>query len=137
MHTLTVTEANIEIAKKGFADFGKGDIGAILDACTSDVTWSTWENEKVPFAKTYKGKNGVAEFFQTLAGSVDYSAFNPTAYYAADNKVFAKVFHAATVKATGKSFAHDTVLEFTIEDEKIKSFFAYVDSLDQAQAFEK
>jgi predicted ester cyclase len=137
MHTLTITEANIELAKKGFADFGKGDIDAILDACTDDVTWSTWQNSTVPFAKTFKGKADVAQFFTTLADNVEYTAFNPTSFYASENKVFAKVYHAAIVKATGKSFAHNSLMEFTVEDEKIKGFLAYVDSADQINAFSK
>lgn len=136
METLTENR-NIEIAKKGFADFGDGNIPAILDACTNDVTWGAWNNDAVPYAQTYSGKAGVAEFFKNISETIAYSAFEPKEFYAAGNKVFAKVYHAAMVKATGKSFAHDTLLEFTIEEGLIKSFFAYVDSYDQAKAFAK
>jgi ketosteroid isomerase-like protein len=137
METMTKTAANIEVVKTGFTNFGQGNIAGILDACTEDVTWSSYENEKVPFSQTYRGKTGVAEFFKNLSESVDYTEFTPEEFYASGNKVFAKVYHEATVKATGKSFAHHSLMEFTIENEKILGFFAYVDTLDQAIAFTK
>ena len=90
------------------------------------LPWSTWKTRTL--CQNIQ-KNGVAEFFQTLAGSVDYSAFNPTAIMLQTTVFKLKFSRHILVKATGKSFAHDTVLEFTIEDEKDKSFFAYVDSL--------
>ncbi|MGC4100538.1 nuclear transport factor 2 family protein [Ferruginibacter sp.] len=137
MQTVTATKSNIEIAQEGFANFGSGNIAAIIDTCTENVNWASWYHPQVPYSTTFKGKSGVAKFFSTLAETVDYTAFEPKEFYATGNKVFAKVFHAATVKATGRSFAHDTLMEFTIENEKISAFFAYVDSADELQAFTK
>ena len=135
METLTATKTNIEVVQQGFADFGSGNITGITDACTNGVTWGSWENSSVPYAQTYRGKEGVATFFKTLSDTVTYTAFEPKEFHAAGNKVFVKVYHAGTVKATGKSFAHDTLMEFTIEDEKIRNYFAYVDTYDQVKAF--
>jgi len=137
METLTATQTNTEKAQQGFANFGAGNIAAILDECSNDVSWGTWDNPGLPYAKTYHGKTGVGEFFQSLAATLDYTAFESKEFYEAGNKVFAKVYQAATVKATGKSYAQDCLMEFTFRNGKITNFFAYVDIADQVRAFTK
>ncbi|MBS1510953.1 MAG: nuclear transport factor 2 family protein [Bacteroidetes bacterium] len=134
METLTA-RTNIDIAQKGFNDFLQGNIAAVLDACSKDIVWSTWPNPAVPYAKNYYGKEGVATFFQTLGSSVEYTVFNPKKFYAAENKVFAFVDHKATVKATGKTFEHETLMVFTIDDGKMSGFHTYADTADMASAF--
>ncbi|MBL7729622.1 MAG: nuclear transport factor 2 family protein [Chitinophagaceae bacterium] len=135
--TTTKTQANITLVQEAFGNFGKGDIPAIIAVCTEDVSWGSWENDTVPFAQNYQGKEGAMQFFTHLADHLDYKRFEPRDFFAAGEKVFAKVYHEAEVKSTGKSFAHDSLLEFTIRDEKISYFFAYVDTHDQARAFAK
>jgi len=134
METLTTT-ANIETVKHAFADFAQGNIAGILNECTDDITWSSWNNANVPFAKTYTGKAGAAAFFADLGNEVTYTAFEPGDFYDCGDRVFAKVYHSAIVKATGKTFAHEALMEFVFRGEKISSFFAYVDSHDESVAF--
>lgn len=136
MEQMISTMSPAAIAQKGFSDFGKGEIQAVLDACSETISWGAWDNPVVPFSKTYHGKSGVAEFFQTLGGTITYSRFEPYAFFESGNRVFCKVRQEATVKYTGKKFAHDALMEFTIDEEgKISAFYAYVDSADQSRAF--
>jgi ketosteroid isomerase-like protein len=137
METLTATKTNTEIVQQAFADFGNGNIAGILNECTNDAVWATWNNAVLPYAKTFNGKAGIGEFFGALAATLDYTAFEPKEFYAVDNKVFAKVYQAAIVKATGKSYGHDCMMEFTFRNGKMSHFFAYVDIADQVQAFTK
>jgi uncharacterized protein len=137
MEKLTAAKTNTEIVQQAFADFGTGNIAGILNECTTDAVWATWHNPVLPYAKTFYGKAGIGDFFNALATTLDYSAFEPKEFYATGNKVFAKVYQAATVKATGKSYAHDCLMEFTFKDGKMCAFFAYVDIADQVQAFTK
>lgn len=137
METLTATKTNTEIVQQAFADFGTGNINGILDECAADAVWGTWDNAILPYAKTFHGKAGIGEFFNALAETVNYTAFEPKEFYAIGNKVFAKVYQAAIVKATGKSYGHDCMMEFTFKNGKMSHFFAYVDIADQVQAFTK
>ena len=133
---MIATMSPAAVAQKGFADFGRGDIRAVLDACADNISWGAWNNPVVPFSKTYQGKEGVAEFFQTLGSTISYSRFEPYAFFESGNRVFCKVVQEATVKYTGKKFGHDALMEFVINEEgKISSFYAYVDSADQSRAF--
>ncbi|MGC4037712.1 MAG: nuclear transport factor 2 family protein [Chitinophagaceae bacterium] len=129
------SEKNISITQKGFADFLSGNIKGIVDACADNVQWGSYDNPGVPFAGMYHGKKGVADFFSSLGGTVEYRVFEPKAYYADKDSVLVHGRQEGTVKSTGKSFAHDFMMHFKMEDEKIVYFFAFVDSKDEADAF--
>lgn len=139
METLATvkTEQNISIVQNAYAEFGKGNFQGVADACTDDIVWGSYENETVPYAGSYHGKKGVLDFFATLVGSATYTDFQTREFFGSGDHVFVKGYHAATVKATGKSFGHDFLMEFRLANGKVNSFFAYVDTKDQAQAFSK
>lgn len=136
METVTsLKKENISIVQNAFDQFLKGNIPGVLDSCTEDVKWGAHENPGVPYAQTYSGKKGVADFFATLADKIDYTAFQPKEFFSDANRVFVKGYHQATVKSTGKTFGHDFLMEFGMRDGKFSSFFAWVDSREQANAF--
>jgi uncharacterized protein len=128
-------EQNISIVQNAFANFLNGNIASIVEACTDDVEWGTYDNSAVPYGQTYHGKNGVAEFFATLVGTIEYTAFQPAEYFADVDMVFVKGYHEATVKSTGKTFGHEFLMDFKLRDGKVSSFFAWVNTRDQAAAF--
>lgn len=128
-------EQNIAVAQHAINDFLSGDIQGMLNLCADDITWSTNENPDVPFAHTYKGKTGANQFFNDLGSNVEFKDFSPEKYYGDDDMVFVKTHEAAKVKSTGKTYDHQMLMSFKIRDGKIKEFFAYVDSADQARAF--
>jgi uncharacterized protein len=135
METLTKTKSNVQLVQQAFADFGSGNIQGILDACTDDIVWSGPDNPGVPFAGTFKGKDGVMNFFSTLAENVDYAAFEPKEFFSEKNTVVVLGHHTGTVKKTGKTYDHDWCMVFRMQDEKLRDYYAFVDTLDQAEAF--
>jgi ketosteroid isomerase-like protein len=54
---------NIQIAQKTYADFGRGDIAAVLNAVDENVEWVTPDIGQAP-GGTYRGRAEVAKFFQ-------------------------------------------------------------------------
>ncbi len=132
----TIKEEKIAIVKSAFENFLKGNIEPIIDMCAEDVEWGSHETTEVPYTRLYRGKKEVHEFFSTLAAHIDYSEFNPREYYSDGEKVFVKGSHTATVKSTGKTFSHDLLMEFAVRDGKVSSFYAWVDTHDQAKAFQ-
>lgn len=118
METLTKQKANILSVTTAINLFLKGNIQGVIDQCTDGITWSTWMNPEVPFAKTYQGKQGVMQFFSTIGQEVEFTQFTPSDYYADRNKVFVRIFQEGLVQSTRKKYAHQALLEFTMEDEK-------------------
>ena len=62
-----MSSANIKLAQDAYAAFGKGDIPAILDMMTADVTIGIVGRKKdAPFFGIHTGKADAAEFFKLL-----------------------------------------------------------------------
>ena len=97
----------------------------------------SFDNPSVPYAGMYHGKKGTGDFFTTLANTIDYLEFQPKEFFAANDHVFVKGYHKGKVKSTGKIFGHDFLMDFQLRNGKVSSFFAWVDSRDQAAAFAK
>jgi ketosteroid isomerase-like protein len=130
-------QTNVEIIQQAYADFLAGNIAAVADQCTDDVKWGNYDNPLVPYAGMFHGKQGVKDFFARLANAVDYSEFSPKEFSSDETKdvVFVRGHHTGKVKSTGKTFSHDWLMEFYLREGKVRSFFAFVDSFDQSQAF--
>ena len=139
METLATVkkEQNISIVQNAFADFANGNIAGILNACSDDIVWSSYNNPVVPYGQAYYGKKGTAAFFVSLAATVDYTVFDIKELFADGDRVFATGHNTATVKSTGNTYDHDFLMEFRLRDGLVSHFFAYVDSRDQAEAFGK
>ncbi|MGE5427317.1 MAG: nuclear transport factor 2 family protein [Methylococcaceae bacterium] len=136
--TMTSTkEEMIALVKRGFDDFMKGNIPALMDRFTEDIAWAVYSIPEVPFAKTYKGKQDTLRFFQDLDNSVNFSVFSPEKFYADQDMVFVFTHEVATVKATGKDYDHQVLMAFKIRDEKICEFHAYGDPAAQIRAFSR
>jgi ketosteroid isomerase-like protein len=130
-------EQNVLTVQQAFIDFLKGNVQGILDVCTEDVTWGSYSDPAVPFSKTYAGKKGVGEFFATLAATSDYKTFATRDFYADGDTVLVKGYQEAVVKGTGKTFAHDFLMQFKLRDGKIFYFFSFIDINDEVKAFTK
>lgn len=129
------TDTNISVVQQAFENFLKGNIPAILESCTEDIQWGSYANPDVPFSSTYTGKNGVGQFFTDLSGSVDIENFQTSQFYGDNDNVFVVGNHKGKVKSTGKNFGHDFLMQFRLREGKVSNYFAWVDTHDQAQAF--
>src|SRR5689334_21382110 len=116
METLATvkTEQNIAAVQQAYADFAKGNIQAVANACTEDVVWGSYENDRVPYAGNFYGRKGVIDFFTALGGSIDYLEFQPKEFFGSGDKVFVKGYHKGKNKKTGKTFGHVFLMEFTL-----------------------
>jgi ketosteroid isomerase-like protein len=139
METLATvkTEQNISIVQNAYGEFGKGNFQGVADACTDDIVWGSYENEAVPYAGSYYGKKGVVDFFTTIGSNIEYLEFSPKEFFGVADRVFVKGYHKGKVRSNGTVFGHDFLMEFQLRDGKISSFFAFVDTRNQAAAFAK
>lgn len=64
-----------------------------------------------------------------------FSAFEPGEFVAQGDRVVALEFYEAISTATGRTFASDWVMSFTLEDGKIVSLVEFTDSDGLNRAF--
>jgi uncharacterized protein len=60
----TTPEFNVEFARRGYAAFNEGGVDAILAYLEPGIEWVVLG--PAPFAGTYRGHEGVREFFEML-----------------------------------------------------------------------
>jgi ketosteroid isomerase-like protein len=75
------------VVQQGYEAFGRGDIPAVLDLLTDDVEWTMQGPPVIPFAGTFRGREGIAEFFSLLDETVEFEQFEPRKFVAQGDTV--------------------------------------------------
>src|SRR5215470_4554578 len=82
-----MSTANHALVQDLYAAFKRRDVQTVLDALAPDVTWGMLgRREELPFAGDRHGKAGAADFFRTMAETVEIASFEPQTLLAAEDK---------------------------------------------------
>src|ERR1043166_4738334 len=130
-------QETIAIAQRGYNNFKTGNIGALLDQLSADITWQLPEIKGVPLAGRRTGRDGVADFFATVARDQEVLEFEPREFVAQGDKVVSLGHYKWRVKETGREFASDFVHVFTLRNGKIVGFREHFDTAVVAAAYQK
>jgi hypothetical protein len=117
-------QQNLELVRRGYDAFGRGDIPGVLAQLDDHVSWRTPGPADLPTAGVRRGRAAVAEFFQTLAGVGDILRFEPKEFIAQGDHVAVRGDETTRVKATGNSVELRWVHVFEIRNGKIAAFEA-------------
>jgi hypothetical protein len=129
-----MSDQNTAIVQQAYTNFKTGDIPGLLDLLSDEVTWELPEIEGV--AITGK-RDGVKEFFATLARDQEVVEFEPREFVAQGDRVVSLGDYKWRVKDTDREFASDFAHVFTIRDGKVTGFREYFDSAAVAAAYRK
>jgi ketosteroid isomerase-like protein len=131
-----MSERNLELVKKMYDAFGKGDITFILRHCTSDVVWETVGEANV--AGHYgrrEGHDGVIDFFTKLGEENEFRDWGvETVDVAGEDKVFGTGRSEIVNRKTGKSFKERWIQMFTLRDGKIATWTEWDNSAGHLQS---
>src|ERR1700722_9634237 len=127
------TQENVQLVKDGYAAFARGDIQGLLTLLSEDIEWVV-PGAELPLAGTYRGHDGVANFFQKLALESETLAFEPREFVAEGDRVLVVGWERAKVKATNRMFQADWVMAFTVRNGKVTKFHEYSDTQAIAEA---
>ena len=125
------------IVQKAYHNFKTGNIQALLDQMADGVTWQLPEVTDVPLAGARTGRDGVKDFFATLARDQDVLEFEPLESLAQGDKVVSLGHYKWRVKDTGQEYASDFVHVFTVRDGKITGFREHFDTAVVAAAYQE
>ena len=130
-------QENIAVVQQAYTNFKSGNINALIDQMTDDVVWQLPEIKNVPLAGKRTGRDGVADFFATLARDQDVLEFEPRKFVAQNDTVVSLGYYEWHVKETGRDFESDFVHIFTIRDGKMQKFELFFDTNAAAEAYRK
>ena len=129
------TQESLEVVKEGYAAFGRGDIAGLLTLMADDVEWTS-PGTGLPMSGTYRGVEGVANFFQKLAAEIEILSFQPREFVADGERVLVLGSQSAKVRATNRVANLEWVMSFTVRNGKIVSFSEYSDTKAIAEAYQ-
>jgi ketosteroid isomerase-like protein len=128
------TAENLQLVKDGYAAFGRGDLPGLLSLLAEDVVWDM-PGDGLPIAGSYRGRAGVASFFEKLRQQADILEFQPREFLADGDRVLVVGWERMKIKATGRGADIDWVMSFTIRNGKIAAFREYTDTKAIADAY--
>ena len=94
---------NTQVVQGLYDSFNAGDITAVLAALSDDVEWVLPSIPKIPFSGAKHGKDGVAEFFGTMAEHQEPQSFEVQGIIAQGDQVVARGHYLWHVKTTGRA----------------------------------
>ena len=129
------TEANRQLARRGYDLFMKGDIDGVIGLCADDIAWVSPKIEPMSYTGSFHGKAEVGRFFKLLAESVEFERFEPQSFIADGDKVAVSGVSQARALSSGARFNDDWVHIFTMKNGKIVRFEQYGNSAAHVAAF--
>jgi ketosteroid isomerase-like protein len=130
-------EENVKLLQVAYEAFGRGDIPAVMEHFSDEIEWVEPENEHIPMAGTFRGKNGVGQFFTLLGEHIDFQQFEPREFTAQGDRVAVMGHAKSTVKSTGKQTEFDFLHYYYLKNGKVIRFQEFSDTHQTAEAFKK
>jgi uncharacterized protein len=129
-------QENVDLIRRLYEAFGKGDINTIIDHLASQFVWRFDSPSSVPFAGDFKTPDEVRRgFFGSLAETQKDQAVKPEEFIARDDNVVVIGRYSAVVTATNKRIDVPLVHVFTIQNGKVTRYLNFTDSATIAEAY--
>src|SRR5918998_5266448 len=126
---------NLDVVRRFYGAFGRGDIPAALDLLADDVEWTFRAPSVIPFAGTRRGREGVAEFFSLVGETLEFQQFEPREFVGQGDTVVVLGYERSLVKATGHRFEQEWAHVYTLRDGKIATGRFFEDTAAEVVAF--
>ena len=127
--------ANTQLVQHAIGCFLRGDIPALLETMTDDITWHIPVVEHADYTGPRHGREAVAGFFADLARHQLPRRFEPRQFIAQGDEVVVLGHYAWDVIPTARQWEGDYAHVFTIRDGRISRFREYMDTARAAAAF--
>lgn len=121
---------NVSVVSNIYANFGKGDVPAVLAALDSKVVWNEAEGNALADRNPYIGPDAVLEgvFTRVLQDFPDFNLNDIVLHNMDNDQVLATLRYKGTMKVTGKPLNAQAAHLWTLKDGKVIAFQQYVDT---------
>lgn len=125
----------IAVVKDLYAAFERGDVQHIDALLTPDTVWTFHAPPHVvPYAGTYKGKDGVREFFTRVSSTIDVREIGQRQFIQENDTLAVVGWERSVARETGGEFYAEWLHLFTIRAGQIARFEEFTDSAAIAAA---
>jgi ketosteroid isomerase-like protein len=126
---------SIDVVKQMYDAFEEGDFPRMLSLVSEDCQWDHRGPPGVPIGQLYVGPDGVGEFFETFTETQETLEFDPREFFGHGDRVVVLGHHRFRVKETGKEWASDFAMTWTVKDGKVTHWRPIHDMSAEAEAY--
>ncbi len=125
----------VGVVQQAYEAFGRGDIPAVLDLLTDDVEWTLQGPSVIPFAGTFRGREGIEEFYSLVGETLEFEQFEPREFVGQGDMVVVVGYERSVVKQTGRRFEQEWAHVYTLRDDKIATGRFFENTAAEVEAF--
>jgi ketosteroid isomerase-like protein len=128
-------QQNVAIAREGYAAFARGDVAGLLAMYSDDCAWDVGGPPDLPWAGTWRGKQGLMSLIEILDEELEFHAFEAVDFIGDGDKVVVTVTADNTVRRTGRRFVNHEAHVSTFRDGRCIHLRIYDDTAMAADAY--
>jgi ketosteroid isomerase-like protein len=118
---------NLDVIKRGYDAFGRGDINELLGLLDENIDWITPGPSDLPTAGHRHGRQEVAAFFQILNDIFQIELFTPRQFIAEGDRVVVTGDEVARIRSAGTTVEYVWAHVFELKDGRVVRFQEYGD----------
>jgi hypothetical protein len=123
-----MSQDNLDVIRRGYDAFGRGDINTLLESFDEQVSWVTPGPPELATSGRRTGRQEVAEFFVSVNELFDIQRFEPKDFLAQGDRVVVVGSETARARSTGNVIEVDWVHVFTMRNGKVVAFQEFFDT---------
>lgn len=114
-------QQHVQLVQQAYAAIGDGDLPGLTELMAEDVEIELPGPPEIPFAGTYRGHDGVAQFAANLVDSIQWETreFEVRDIIAQGDQVAVLGHEQLTATPTNRSWETDWAMVWTVRDGKI------------------
>ena len=128
---------NVDVLRKGYEDFGRGDLDAAAEPWADDFQWENPEAPQLPNPGVTKGKDAVKQALMEIPQNWDDFSVTPDEFVDGGDTVVVLGHSEGTGKGTGKRVKLPFVHVWRMQDGKATKALALTDTALAADALGK
>ena len=126
----------VQVVQNAYGAFGRGDIPAVLDLIAHDVEWTFRGSEGLPYTGTFRTREAISHWFESIPKVDEILAFEPKEFISAGDHVTVLGWERTKARPSGKIFEAEWVHIFRVHEGRIVRFWGMYDTEASAVARE-
>ena len=123
-----MAEDNLDVVRRGYEAFGRGDINTLLESFDEQINWVTPGPPELVTSGNRTGREAVAQFFGAVNDLFEIQRFEPREFIAQGDRVIVLGSETSRVRATGTVLELDWVHVFSMRNGKVIEFQEFFDT---------
>jgi len=121
-------QQNLDVVRRGYDAFGRGDLDALLSTFDDDIEWTSPGPKELPTSGTRRGREQVRDFFRIVNELWDIQRFEPKTFVAQGDTVVVLGEDTAVFRPTNATLNEAWAHAFVLKNGKIVRFHEYIDT---------